>query len=182
MESGILRAVRVLGAGSRISEETGEGSQCGALIPRIRILGAGGGAGVRVHRGRVTCQGRVSASSSSQPSPRPTLHRSLSHTHRSTTAGLCTAGASISQHEQTPPHKVAEARATEEDAQGGSASICSPGVLPNSAQSCPPQGSRQPADTETPSHCPNVDPWGLSGLETQEAGADCQQWVTLLEA
>ena len=66
------------GAGSRISEETGEGSQSGALIPRIRFLGGG----VRVHRGRVTCRGRVSASSSSQPSPRYTLHRSLSHTHK----------------------------------------------------------------------------------------------------
>ena len=104
---------------------------------------------------------------------------SLSHTHTSTTAGLCTAGASISQHEQTPPHKVAEARETEEDAQGGSASICSPGVSPNLAQSRPPRA----ADSRlTQQPRPHVGPWGLSGLETQEAGSDCQQWVTALES
>ena len=129
--------------------------------------------------------GEVSASSSLQPSPRPTLHLSLSlslshtHTHTSTTAGLCTSGASVSQHEQTPPHKVAEARETEEDAQGGSASICSPGVSPNLAQSRPPRA----ADSRlTQQPRPHVGPWGLSGLETQEAGSDCQQWVTPLES
>ena len=43
MESGILRAGRVLGAESRRSEEAGAGPQSGGLIPRIRILGVGSG-------------------------------------------------------------------------------------------------------------------------------------------
>ena len=125
----------------------GRGHSAGALIPRIRFLGVGSGSERQGHlSGESFSFEFVTAISQTHT---PSL--SLSHTHTSSTVGLCPAGASVSQHKQTPPHQVAEARATEEDAQGGSASICSPGVSPSSAQSRPPRATESRL-TEQPHH------------------------------
>ena len=148
MESGILRAGRVLGAESRRSEEAGAGPQSGGLNSTDQD--PWGGFGFGEVGSLVGGEFQLRVRHSYLPDPH-CISLSLSHTHTSTTVGLCHAGASVSQHKQTPPHQVAEARATAEDGQGGSASICSPGVSPSSAQSRPPRATESRL-TEQPHH------------------------------
>ena len=100
MESGILRAGRVLGAESRRSEEAGPGPQCGGLNSTDQV--PWGGFGFGEAGSLVGGEFQLRVRHSHLPDPHSI---SLSHTHTSSTVGLCPAGASVSQHKQTPPYR-----------------------------------------------------------------------------
>ena len=147
MESGILRAGRVLGAESRRSEEAGPGPQCGGLNSTDQV--PWGGFGFGEAGSLVGGEFQLRVRHSHLPDPH-SISLSLTHTHKLHGRLVPCRGLSLPA-QADPSIQVAEARATEEDAQGGSASICSPGVSPSSAQSRPPRATESRL-TEQPHH------------------------------